>query len=131
MEIKSADEFKVYAESGDECEFNKIYGEAADEVWVEVLSRYPALSRFVAANSTISMNILSHLSCSGDWMTRCDVATKRRIGREIFERLASDAHPGVRQAIACNPKAPIDILKRLANDADELVAEAAKERLGS
>jgi hypothetical protein len=130
VKIKSADEFKVYAESEDECEFNKIYGEATDEVWVEILSKFPSLSRLVAANRTISLNILGHLSCSTDWMTRCDVATKRRIGRQIFERLASDAHPGVRQAIACNPKTPVDILAHLANDDDELVAEAAKGRLG-
>ncbi|WP_423395153.1 hypothetical protein [Burkholderia sp. LMG 21824] len=131
MTIKSAGEYKIYAESDDENEFAKIYDEATDEVWVDILSKYPELSRLVAANNTISLNILSHLSRNGDWMTRCDVATKRRISREIFERLASDVHSGVRQAIACNPKAPKDILTSLANDADELVAQAAKERLVS
>ncbi|WP_141685051.1 hypothetical protein [Burkholderia stabilis] len=129
MKIKSADEFKVYAESENANEFAKVYEESTDEVWVEVLLKYPALSRLVAANNTNSMNVMNYLSRSGDWMTRCDVATKRRISREIFERLASDVHPGVRQAIACNPKVPEDILAGLVDDVDNLVAEAAKERL--
>jgi len=96
MTIKSADEYKICAQSDDENEFAKINDEAADEVWVDILSKYPELSRLVVANSTISLNILSHLSRDGDWMARCDVATKRRISREIFERLAYDVHSGVR-----------------------------------
>ena len=54
---------------------------------------------------------------------------KRRINRVIFERLAQDENISVRHRIACNPKAPADILVQLSTDNDPIVAEAAKKRL--
>ncbi|QVN23350.1 MULTISPECIES: hypothetical protein [Burkholderia cepacia complex] len=127
--IHSADEFKRYAESDNEEEFAKIHDSASDDVWFEVLSKYPELSRQVAFNNTISMNVLERLSLSEDNEVRWDVATKRRISRPIFERLACDSDASVRHRIACNAKVPEDILARLASDDDEMVAEAAKKRL--
>ncbi|WP_175814588.1 hypothetical protein [Burkholderia diffusa] len=129
--IHSADEFKRYSQSEDDDEFSKIYDLASDEVWLEVLSTYPELSRYVALNHTISIKILERLSMSENREVRWEVATKRRISRIIFERLARDEDSSVRQRIACNPKAPEDILTLLASDTDELVAEFAKERLRS
>lgn len=60
---------------------------------------------------------------------RWNVAMKRRISRTIFERLACDENISVRHRIACNPKAPEDILLQLSTDRDPIVAEAAKKRL--
>ncbi|QRR05245.1 hypothetical protein FPJ27_01950 [Burkholderia sp. MS455] len=131
MKIQSVEEFKRYAESGDDEEFAKTQWEASDDLWFAVLEEYPELSRSVAFNNTISINVLERLSASNDWMTRCDVAMKRRISRSIFDRLSLDNEPAVRRRIALNPKVPRDILTRLATDEDESVAGAAKERLGS
>lgn len=130
MKIKTAEEFKRYAESDEDAEFSKTQWPASDDVWFSVLEKYPELSRSVAFNNTISMGVLDRLSVSGDWVTRCDVAMKRRISRDIFEKLSMDPDSAVRKRIALNPKVPGDILARLANDVDESVAEAAKERLG-
>lgn len=127
--IHSAEEFKRYVESDNEEEFLKSRDSASDDVWFDVLSKYPELSRQVAFNSTISMSVLEKLSESEDSEVRWDIATKRRISRPIFERLARDSDASVRHRIACNPKVPADILIQLALDEDELVAEAAKKRL--
>lgn len=130
MKINTAEEFKKYVESDDDVEFSKTQWEASDNVWFSVLEKCPELSRSVAFNNTIPMSVLDRLSESNDWMTRCDVAMKRRISREIFERLSLDPESAVRKRIALNPRVPGDILARLAVDQDESVAEAAKERLG-
>ncbi|GFM68538.1 MULTISPECIES: hypothetical protein [Pseudomonas] len=127
--ITSAEEFKRYAESEDEIENEKINESASDEVWFDVLSKYPELSRVVTANASISLNVLERLSVSDDVDVRWDVAMKRRINRSIFERLASDKEVIVRHRIACNPKVPKDILIALASDEDEMIAEAARKRL--
>ncbi|WP_074171346.1 hypothetical protein [Caballeronia temeraria] len=127
--IHSAEEFKRYVESDDEDEFMKSREAAADNVWFDVLTKYPELSRQVAFNSTISLSVLERLSESEDSEVRWDVATKRRISRPIFERLAHNSDSSVRHRIACNPKVPADILLQLAADEDELVVEAARKRL--
>ncbi|WP_153099845.1 hypothetical protein [Paraburkholderia hayleyella] len=127
--IHSAEEFKQYVESDNEDEFLKSREAASDDVWFDVLSKYPELSRQVAFNSSISVHVLERLSESRDSEVRWDVATKRRISRTTFERLAHDIDASIRHRIACNPKVPEDILVQLASDEDELVSEAAKKRL--
>ncbi|WP_321788546.1 hypothetical protein [Paraburkholderia sp. J94] len=127
--IHSAEEFKRYVESDNEDEFLKSREAASDDVWFDVLSKYPELSRQVAFNSSISGHVLERLSESSDSEVRWDVATKRRINRTTFERLAHDIDASVRHRIACNPNVPEDILVQLASDEDELVSEAAKKRL--
>jgi len=127
--INSAEEFKRYVESDNEDEFLKSREAASDEVWFDVLSKYPELSRQVAFNSSISAHVLERLSESSDSEVRWDVAIKRRISRTTFEHLAYDIDASVRHRIACNPKLPKDILARLSSDEDELVSAAAKKRL--
>ncbi|WON85808.1 hypothetical protein [Chromobacterium haemolyticum] len=51
---------------------------------------------------------------------------KRKLSKELFYLLANDAESTVRQAIAANKKAPIDILNFLINDDNEDVASVAK-----
>lgn len=124
--ISSADDFKCYAESENEIENAKINEVATDEVWLEVISKYPELSRLVVANGSISTDVLEKLSLSDDVDVRWDVAMKRRINRRTFERLATDKSEMVRHRIACNPKTPKDLLALLATDEDNMIAEAAK-----
>ncbi|HVI41478.1 MAG TPA: hypothetical protein VM577_12560 [Anaerovoracaceae bacterium] len=129
--ISSADDFKCYAESKDEVENAKINETAAEEVWLEVISKYPGLSRLVVANGSVSIDVLERLSLSDDVDVRWDVAMKRRVNRSTFERLATDKSVMVRHRIACNAKVPRDLLVLLAEDEDEdeMVAEAARKRL--
>ncbi len=108
--ISSADDFKCYAESKNKIENAKINEAATDEVWLEVVSKYPELSRLVVANGSISSDMLEKLSLSDDVDVRWDVAMKRRINRSTFERLATDKFVMVRHRIACNPKVPKNLL---------------------
>jgi hypothetical protein len=127
--ISNADEFKYYSESKNEIENAKINEVATEEVWLEVISRYPELSRLVVANGSISTDVIEKLSLSDDVDVRWDVAMKRRINRSTFERLATDKSVVVRHRIACNPKTPKDLLTLLATDKDDMIAEAAEKRL--
>lgn len=127
--ISSADEFKHYSESKNEIENAKTNEVATEEVWLDVISRYPELSRLVVANGSISTDVLEKLSLSDDVDVRWHVAMKRRINRSTFERLATDKSVMVRHRVACNPKTPRDLLNLLATDEDDLIAEAAKKRL--
>ncbi|MGY2442971.1 hypothetical protein [Pseudomonas sp. SDO52101_S400] len=127
--INSADDFKCYAESKNEIENARINEAATEEVWLEVVSKYPELSRLVVANGSISTDVLERLSLSDDVDVRWDVAMKRRINSSTFERLATDKSVVVRHRIACNPKVPEDLLILLAEDENEMIAEAAKKRL--
>lgn len=127
--ITSAEEFKQYIESESEEENGKALDSAPDEVWFDVLLKYPHLSRDVVFNATISIEVLERLSLSDDMNVRWNVAMMRRISRVIFERLACDENISVRHRIACNPKVPADILLKLSIDNDPIVAEAAKKRI--
>ncbi|WP_350616344.1 hypothetical protein [Pseudomonas sp. HY7a-MNA-CIBAN-0227] len=127
--INSAEEFKRYIQSDNEIERAKAEDIASDEVWFEVLSKYPELARQIVANNTISVEVLDRLSLTEDATVRWDIAMKRRINRPTFERLAFDRDTKVRHRIACNPKVPKDILAKLVTDKDEMVSAAAKKRL--
>lgn len=127
--INNADELKKYVESDDNEEFSKSRDSAPDEVWLEVINKHPELCSQVASNNTISALILEQLYLNESDAIPWDIAMKRRINRETFERLAKDPEPSVREIIACNPKVPRDILEELCKDPDPLVCNAANEKL--
>jgi hypothetical protein len=126
--ISSAEEYKGFAASDDEHEFSKTLGTASEEVWMEILSKYPNLARHVAFNNSVSIEVLERAIEVGDVWTRFDIAMKRRISRKLFEKLSMDKDVSVRERIALNPKVPEDILSKLCMDEDFSVSEAAKER---
>ncbi|MDC6380958.1 hypothetical protein BW687_012335 [Pseudomonas graminis] len=130
MMITSAEEFKRYVESEIEDENAKAFDPAPDDVWFDVLLKYPELSRDVVFNHTISVDVLERLCLCDDMHVRWEIAIKRRINRAIFEQLARDKSIIIRHRIACNPKAPEDILAQLAGDEDPIVSEAARKRIG-
>lgn len=127
--ITSAEDFKRYAESENEDENAKAFNPAPDEVWFDVLLKYPELSRAVVFNHTISLKVLERLCLCEDMHVRWEIAIKRRLNRAIFEQLACDKSVIVRHRIACNPKAPEDILVQLSGDQDPIVSEAARKRV--
>jgi hypothetical protein len=126
--INSAEEYRSFAESDDEVEFSRTAGTASEEVWLDILLKYPNLARHVAFNSSVSIKVLERAVEVGDVWTRFDVAMKRRINRSLFDRLANDPDATVRTRIALNPKVPADVLDRLCGDEDPMVSDAAKER---
>ena len=83
----------------------------------------------VIHNKTVPLSILEMLFMSPDENLRRDVARKRKLSHELFERLAQDSSESVRLRIAYNAKTPLAALQRLAGDACEAVAETAKKRV--
>lgn len=128
--INSAEEFVTLRTSErPEEQWRAAHEPASDEVWIEVIDRYPDMRWWVAHNKTISLFILDMLSLNDDLLVRAQVATKRKLSTALFSRLAGDSDASVRLRIAYNPKVPINILEQLTLDQDEEVARIAKKRL--
>lgn len=127
--IASADEFRRLRASDDAEEQRRAALDYADvAVWLEVIDRYPELRQWVAHNKTVPLSILQILAKDGHRRVRRSVAVKRKLDSGLFELLAHEA-ASVRHAIACNRKAPTDVLLRLSRDNERFVADAAAERL--
>jgi hypothetical protein len=69
------------------------------------------------------------MAADPDLDVRCPVAGKRKLDRALFVELGADPAPEVRHRIAWNAKTPYDVLAALTEDAEEWVAEAARQRM--
>lgn len=103
--------------------------EAPQEVWLEVIKRFPEMRRWVAHNKTVPVEVLEVLSRDPDAEVRWRVATRRKLPEAIQLRLADDEDSSVRRSLACNARATRAVLRVLAEDAEPPVREKAKERL--
>jgi len=128
--ITTAKEFIALNESDDpEEKYRATHDSASENVWLDVLDKYPDAAFWVIHNKTIPVSILRILAKSTDPHIRWAVASKRKLDRELFEELARDEDEDVRRQIAYNKKTPHDILINLAKDLNESVAEVARNRL--
>jgi hypothetical protein len=128
--ITSADEFAELRLSADSKKYLRAANESApDEVWFEVISRFPLLRKWVAHNKTISIRILDLLSRDPDPEVRLFVAMKNKLSADLFDRLSTDPDYSVRARVALNRKAPVEVLSRLQSDVDPLVAQYARRQL--
>lgn len=127
--INSAEEFWRLFHSSKPEDRLRLKEPAADDIWLDVVRRYPEMEVEVIKNHTISGVVLEALARSRDPDIRFEVAMKRRNTRRAFELLAEDDDASVRHRVACNPKTPADILRRLSLDFDEQVSLAAKKRI--
>lgn len=125
--ITSAEEFVALRTSEDPTEYRRAAHEPAHEdVWRDVIHRFPEMKPWVAHNKTVPLPILRMLAADADPEIRASVAERRRLDRPLFELLAADSDPGVRGRLAFNKKLPLEIHVRLCDDPDPLVAEAAR-----
>ena len=128
--IKSAEEFHRLRTSDDPEEYGRAAREAADEeVWREVIDRFPDMRFWVAHNKTVPLSILRTLAKDEDDRVRIMVAARRKLDRELFFTLAADADASIRHAVACNDKCPSEVLRLLSHDSERFVAEEAADRL--
>ena len=128
--IDSAEEFITLTESENLNDQHRARHEnAPEEVWFEVLEKYPEYVRSVIWNKTVPLSILHFLSTSPDTSVRYDLAMKRKLDEGLFEMLSKDPDDSVRHRIACNKKTPKHIIERLASDKVAYVAETAIKRL--
>jgi hypothetical protein len=104
---------------------------ATEEIWLEVIEKYPEMRNWVAHNKTVPLSILEILSRDKDPRVRHMVAMKRKIGQNIsiLKRLAQDPEDSIRMRIALNPKTPPIVLEQLLNDKWSEVVEEAQNRL--
>jgi hypothetical protein len=128
--INKAEEFVELRTSNDPSLYSRAANESApDQVWKEIIDKYPEMRQWVAHNRTISQSIIVLLAADPDPIVRYFIAMKRTIDNSIREQLAKDPDDSVRLAIAKNKKTPIDILRKLANDSWEEAAKVARERI--
>ncbi len=100
--------------------------EAATDVWIAVIQRYPDMRSWVAHNKSVPIEVLALLAVDPDPDVRSVVADRRKLTPELFRLLGADRDEAVRARIAYNKKVPLEVLGTLAADPAELVREAAQ-----
>ena len=130
--IVSAEEFVALRTSERPEEYLRAaHDTASNELWFEVIHRFPNMRIWVAHNRTVPVEVLAVLAHDPDADVRESVAMKNKLSGELFALLAADRDEFVRQRIACNKKTPLDILKRLAQDSSKTVSSYSRRRLRS
>ena len=128
--ILSAEEFVKLRLSSDSVQYNHAsQEEASEQVWFEIIDKFPDLRAWVVHNKTVPISILDFLSNDLDPEIRAVVADKRKLTPELRYKLALDKDSSVRARIAYNAKCEYEILLLLANDVEFHVREAALSRL--
>lgn len=129
--IQSAEEFVRLRQSPDpEDQYRAAHEEASEQVWLDIVRRFPDMRFWVAQNKTTPLAVLRVLGEDADARVRGMVARKRRLPEDLLLRLARDPDAGVRNAVAYNPKASRAVLDGLADDCEEFVREAVLKRQG-
>jgi len=102
---------------------------ARQQVWWDVLERYPHLAVWVAGNRSASVEVLAHLAVHGDMQTRLAVASAAGLSEEAMLQLAHDHDDLVRMRVACNPQTSRNALGALVDDPCTVVRKHAQARL--
>jgi len=130
MTITSAAEFLELAKQSEGTVSEEIrWGEASQEVWLEVIALDPELKTVVLINKRLPFGVLEVLSHDADRRVRYTVATKRKMPLHVMETLSRDSDVLVRSAIAWNGSATRQVLEQMAFDPEKEIAEKARQRL--
>lgn len=134
--ISSAEEFKKLRESLVEEEYHRAaHEEASDLVWFDVIRKFPEMKCWVVRNKTVPMTVLEVLANDQDAAVRSDVASKRKLSRDLFVLLSKDEDVSVLYSLAGNAKIPRDIFESLEKTEDqwllEMLADIKKRRAHS
>jgi hypothetical protein len=128
--IHSAEEFVALRRSAHPVEYLRAANDSAtEEVWMDVVTKYPDMKIWVVRNKTIPLGLLHLLARDEDPSVRFAVAMKRKCDHELFERLAFDTDSSVRCRVAWNAKTPLSILARMKGDSCDQVVEVVEKRL--
>ncbi|MFF1961829.1 hypothetical protein ACFVWX_33345 [Streptomyces sp. NPDC058220] len=99
--IDSADEFVRLRGSSDPRDYRRVaVDEASDQVWLEIITRYPEERVGVAKNKTVPISVLEILISDPDARVRFMVAMKRKFSSQLLERLAQDVDESIRMKVA-------------------------------
>jgi hypothetical protein len=130
MMIESADEFIRLRDSSDPAEYERAaHDQAPEDVWLDVIQRFPKYRFWVAQNKTVPISILQILATDADERVRWMVARKRKLPSDLVTLLASDSSESVRAATARHRKASPEVLTALSDDPSPIVREIAIRRM--
>ncbi|MDR0786461.1 MAG: hypothetical protein LBG44_01105 [Gemmatimonadota bacterium] len=130
--VSSAEEYQALLEMSDRLPSGAAARiEAPEQVWFDVIARFPDLRYDVAHNKTVPISILRHLARDPDTRVRGKVAARRKTPPDVLAELACDPDEGVRARVAYNAKTPISVLEMLVNDPWEGASKRARERIAS
>ena len=128
--IESAEEFVRLRESEIEEEYERA---ATDElplnVCLDIIARFPHKKQWVVINKTVPIEILELLADDEDENVRFEVASKRKLTRDLFLKLSKDPDATVRGRIVFNAKTPIDILRGMYPDSWDHLNEPLRKRI--
>ena len=128
--ILSAEEFVNLRTSDDPEDYRRAaLEEASEKVWMDVINNYPQMKVWVIRNKKVPLSILHILSDDPDNKVRTEIAAKRKLDNELFEKFARDEDESVRQRIAYNKKTPIGILMLLSTDIKRMVSDVAQQNI--
>lgn len=102
---------------------------ATENLWIQIISEYPHLKKWVAWNKTIPFNVLEILSGDDEPEIRWWIASKRKISVDLLEKFSKDVNSSVRERVVFNASTPVHILKELSLDTDADIAENAQRKL--
>lgn len=126
--IRQAEDYIALLESDDVHEPSP-YDEAAEEVWLDIITRFPQAHRAVAHNKTTSETVNRKLYSVGDESVRSWLARVRRTPPDLLVAMASDPSSAVGAALTYHPKLPPEALARLLRHESEFVRGRANERV--
>jgi hypothetical protein len=128
--IKTAEEF-VQLRCSDDPELYKRAAQdsAPENIWHEIIDRFPEMRQWVAVNKTVPLSILAVLINDSGSEVRHAVAMKRKLDLSMFKQLANDSNESVRLAVALNKSTPIDVLKEMVNDDWDRIVEVVYKRI--
>ncbi|MDJ0609260.1 MAG: hypothetical protein QNJ67_09810 [Kiloniellales bacterium] len=128
--ITTAEEFYRLRSSDDPNEYRRAaHEEASEEVWLEVIQKYPEMKVWVVHNKKVPLSILRILSDDTDAEVRSWVAGKRKLDAALLEKLSRDPEESVRRKVAIHGNTPARVLESLCRDESEFVSEAARQSL--
>ncbi len=125
--IKTAEEFRSLRLSDSPEEYRRASTDyATEDVWTEVIERFPELRIWVVHNKTVPLSILQVLVNDQDPAVRAAVARKRKVPSDILGQLARDPEGQVRLAVARNRSTPKAVLESLGSDPWDAISSAAR-----
>lgn len=124
--ISSAEEFdRLCMSQIDEDIARSIQDSATQEIWQEILEKFPHRMSDVAQNLTIQDSVIYVIAGSENEVAKSLIAEKRRLPSDLFAVLGKDSSEVVRRKIASNKKTPIETLDDLTRDLISDVASVA------
>ena len=104
------------------------YEEATEEVWLDIVARFPEARNALAHNKTTSEAVIRALYAVGDEDVRSSLARVRRTPPDLLLRMASDPSSMVAAVLSHHPKLPPEALAELLRHESDFVRDRAQER---